>query len=121
MVRVAGKLSLLLLQDTGAVSVDSIGHRRLRPESAFTFPEQAARFQREGYQPFQKLIEPHEVDVILKRFQPVEPRGSLRRSARNRACAHKLRSRIGSPDSNRLYMTAEVDREAGAATAPILM
>ena len=23
--------------------MDSIGHRRLRPESAFTFPEQAAR------------------------------------------------------------------------------
>jgi hypothetical protein len=36
--------------------VDSIGHRRLRPESAFTFPEQAARFQREGYQPIQDLL-----------------------------------------------------------------
>ena len=56
MVRVAGKLSLLLLQNTGAVSVDSIGHRWLRPESAFTFPEQAARFQREGYQPVQSLL-----------------------------------------------------------------
>jgi hypothetical protein len=55
-VRVAGKLSLLILQDTGAVSVDSIGHRRLRPESAFTLPEQAARFQREGYQPVQNLL-----------------------------------------------------------------
>jgi hypothetical protein len=36
--------------------VDSIGHRRLRPESAFTLPEQAARFQREGYQPVQNLL-----------------------------------------------------------------
>lgn len=56
MVLVAGKLSLLLLQDTGAVSVDSIRHRRLRPESAFTFPGQAARFHREGYQPVQNLL-----------------------------------------------------------------
>jgi hypothetical protein len=56
MVRVAGKLSLLLLQDTGAVSVGSIGHRRLRPESAFTFAGQAARFQRERYPPVQNLL-----------------------------------------------------------------
>jgi len=31
------------------MSVDSIGHRRLRLESAFAFPEQAARFRRERY------------------------------------------------------------------------
>jgi hypothetical protein len=61
------------------------------------------------------------MDVILKCFRPVEPRGSLRRSARNKACAHKLRSRIGSRGSNPLYMTAEVDHEVGAATAPIIM
>jgi hypothetical protein len=36
--------------------VDSIGHRRLSPESAFTFPEQAARFQREGYEPVQRPL-----------------------------------------------------------------
>jgi hypothetical protein len=28
----------------GGMSVDSIGHRRLRPESAIAVPEQAARF-----------------------------------------------------------------------------
>jgi hypothetical protein len=44
--------------------VDSIGHRRLRPESAFTFPEKAARFQREGYEPVQRPVEPDELDVI---------------------------------------------------------
>jgi len=43
MVRVARRLPLLLLQNTGAMSVDSIGHRRLCFESAFAFPEQAAR------------------------------------------------------------------------------
>jgi hypothetical protein len=36
--------------------VDSIGHRRLRPESSFTFLEQAARFHREGYEPTQNLL-----------------------------------------------------------------
>jgi hypothetical protein len=41
MVLVAGRLPLLLLQDARAVSVDSIGHRRLRLESAFAFPEQS--------------------------------------------------------------------------------
>ncbi|MDT7812543.1 MAG: hypothetical protein QOJ42_2459 [Acidobacteriaceae bacterium] len=61
------------------------------------------------------------MEVILKCFQPVEPRGSLRRSARNNACAQKLRSRDGSRGSNPLYMTAEVDREVGAATAPMIM
>jgi len=84
-VRVAGKLSLLLLQNTGAVSVDSIGHRRLRPESAFTFPKQAARFQREGCEPVQNLLSRMK-DVILKRLELLEPRGSSRRSARNEAC-----------------------------------
>jgi hypothetical protein len=37
-------------------SVGSIGHRRLRPESAFTFAGQAARFQRERYPPVQNLL-----------------------------------------------------------------
>ena len=36
--------------------MDSIGHRRLRPESAFTLPEQAARFQREGCQQVLNLL-----------------------------------------------------------------
>jgi hypothetical protein len=45
MVRVARKLPLLLLYNTGAMSVDSVWHRRLRFEPAFAFPEQAARFQ----------------------------------------------------------------------------
>ena len=49
MVLVTGRLPLLLLQNPRAVSVDSIGHRRLRLESAFAFPEQAARFWRERY------------------------------------------------------------------------
>jgi len=61
------------------------------------------------------------MDVILKCFRPVEPRESLRRSARNNACAHKVRSRTGSHGSNPLYMTAEVDRAVGTATAPIIM
>src|SRR5713226_5345622 len=39
MVRVARRLPLLLLQNTGAMSVDSIGHRRLCFEFAFAFPE----------------------------------------------------------------------------------
>ena len=55
--------------------MDSIGHRRLRPESAFAFPEQAARFRREGYEPVQNLLNRMK-DVILKRFQLLKPRGS---------------------------------------------
>jgi len=43
--------------------VDSIGHRRLRLESEFTFPEQAERFQREGHESIQGLVEPDELDV----------------------------------------------------------
>jgi hypothetical protein len=46
----------------------SIGHRRLRPESAFTFPEQTARFQRESHEPVQNLLNRMK-GVILKRFQ----------------------------------------------------
>ena len=45
MVRVAGKLPLLLLYNTRAMSVDS-GERRVGPESAFFFSQQAARFHR---------------------------------------------------------------------------
>jgi hypothetical protein len=55
-VRVAGKLSLLLLQNSGAMSVDGLWHRRLRAESAFTFPEQAARFPPETYKPVENLL-----------------------------------------------------------------
>jgi hypothetical protein len=44
------------------MSVDS-GERRRRPESAFTFSEQAARFQREGCQQAQRPVEPDELDV----------------------------------------------------------
>ena len=36
--------------------MDSIGRRRLRPESAFTFLEQAARFQRESYEPVENPL-----------------------------------------------------------------
>jgi hypothetical protein len=36
--------------------VDGLWHRRLRAESAFTFPEQAARFPRETYKPVQNLL-----------------------------------------------------------------
>ncbi len=43
-VPVAGRLSLLLLQDTGAMSVDRRWHRRLCPESALGLPDQATRF-----------------------------------------------------------------------------
>ena len=38
--------------------MDSIGHRRLRLESSFTFLEQAARFHREGLRADPKPIEP---------------------------------------------------------------
>ncbi len=112
------------------MSTDSIGHRRLRPESAFTFPEQAALTD-------PKPIEPHEIDMILKRFQLLEPRGPSLRSARDEACAHKLAragdahhrrapqriwiARIGSPGSKPLYVTAEVNREVGTAAALIIM
>jgi hypothetical protein len=47
----------------------------LRPESAFTFPEQTPRFQRESHEPVQNLLNRMK-DVILKRFQLLEPRGS---------------------------------------------
>jgi hypothetical protein len=50
--------------------VDSIGHRRLHPQSAFAFPEQAARFQREV------SIEPDVLDVARKRC--IQPGASLR-------------------------------------------
>ena len=55
-VRVAGKLSLLLLQNSGAMSVAGLRHRRLRVESAFTFPEQTARFRPENSKPVQNLL-----------------------------------------------------------------
>jgi hypothetical protein len=118
--------------------VDGLRYGRLRPESASTFPEQTARHQREGCGPVQDLLRRMK-DVILKRLQLLEPRGSSRRSARNEACAHKLRectgswsshrlapqciwiARIGSPSSKPLCMTAEVNREVGAAAAPIIM
>src|SRR5260370_9126947 len=38
------------------MSVDGIRHRRLRPESAFTIPEQAARFQRERCRPAERPL-----------------------------------------------------------------
>jgi hypothetical protein len=53
---IAGKLSLLLLQNSGAMSVDGFWHRRLRAKSAFTFPEQAARFPPQSYEPVQNLL-----------------------------------------------------------------
>jgi len=40
----AGRLSLLFLQDAGAMSVDRLRHRRLRPQSASAFSDQTARF-----------------------------------------------------------------------------
>ena len=43
--------------------MDSIRHRRLRFESALTFPEQAERFQREDHESIQGLVEPDELDV----------------------------------------------------------
>ena len=51
------------------------GYRWLLPESALAFPEQAARFRREGYEPIQNLLNRMR-DVILKRFQLLKPRGS---------------------------------------------
>ena len=66
--------------------MDSIGHRRLHPESAFTFPEQAARFRREGYEPVQNLLSRMK-DVILKRFQLLKPRGSSTLGAERSLCA----------------------------------
>src|SRR6266851_1115961 len=48
------------------MSMDGIGHRRLRPESAFAVPEQAARFRRDACEPAQALlIEPHELETSL--------------------------------------------------------
>jgi hypothetical protein len=38
------------------MSVDGIGDRWLCPESAVTFPEQAARFRAESYEPVQNLL-----------------------------------------------------------------
>ena len=55
--------------------MDSIGHRRLHPQSAFAFPEQAARFQREVYDPAQDSIEPDVLDVARKRS--IQPGASL--------------------------------------------
>jgi hypothetical protein len=40
----AGRLSLLFLQDAGAMSLDRLWHRRLRPQSASAFSDQTARF-----------------------------------------------------------------------------
>ena len=35
--------------------MDGLWHRRLRAESAFTFPQQATRFPPESYEPVQNL------------------------------------------------------------------
>jgi hypothetical protein len=61
------------------MSVDSIGHRRLCFESAFAFPEQAARFQR-------KSIESHEIDEFPNQGA-ISPRMGFRF-----AYQHRLRS-----------------------------
>jgi hypothetical protein len=47
--------------------VDSIWRRWLRPESAVTFPEQAARFQGVGHQPAQNLLSSMDQMRLLKR------------------------------------------------------
>jgi hypothetical protein len=68
------------------MSVDSIGHRRLRLKPEFTFPEQAERFQREGHESIQGPVEPDELDVT---WTPRSPDTGLRdmRPART-LCAH---------------------------------
>ncbi len=55
MVRVAGYL-YCFYKTQEQCQWDSIGHRRLSPESTFTFPDQAARFQRKGYKPVQRPL-----------------------------------------------------------------
>jgi hypothetical protein len=105
MVRVAGKLPLLFLSNTAAMSVDSIGHRRLRPQFALTFPEQAARFQREGCEPVQRPIGPDLLDAILKcRFR--------RRGLRNVRSAHKLwaKDSFAQMWSHRFFSTRQTRR-----------
>jgi hypothetical protein len=110
------------LPETGVpLLIGTGGYGRLRPESASTFPEHAARHQHEACRPVQNLLSRMN-DAISKRFQLLEPHGRSLCSAQSDACAHKLRSRsgrsslidglltafgfrrIGSPGSKPLYL-----------------
>jgi hypothetical protein len=72
-VPVTRRLPLLFLSDPAAMSVDGIGHRRLRLESALAIPEQAARFQREPG-PVQKAVELGNSALLSWATAPFMPR-----------------------------------------------
>jgi hypothetical protein len=84
--------------------VGSIGHRRMRIESASTLPEYAGLQKRSLKVGPKRPIEPDVIDVILKRFRFIDPR-TLATAARDKLVSTSCPFAHGGTDHRQSYST----------------